>query len=78
MFEHWKAYWKMQRWGEEWMQTAQLTAAELKTGKPLSEFMPKYTPPPKDDDPQAINDRSVAIANQFLKAYNARFSSGRN
>lgn len=48
MFEQWKVMWRMQRWGEEWPQVAQLTAAELKTTRPMSDFMPKYSPPTED------------------------------
>jgi len=69
VFEQWKLYWRMQRWGEEWQQTAQLTAAELKTQKPIAEFMPKYEPPEKETDPKAKIDKSVALLNQLASMH---------
>lgn len=70
VFEQWRAYWKMKRWGEDWQQTAQLTAIHASGNKPLTDFMPKYVPPSGKAGREAV-DRTTQILNAYLEVHQA-------
>lgn len=76
VFEQWRAIRKMQRWGEDWDQTAQLTAVHFKGDKPISDFRPKYKPPVTETDSQKSIERTNALLNTVLAMNQARAKRG--
>lgn len=77
VFEEWKSFHKMQRWGEDWDQTAQLTAVQCGSNKPTSTFRPTYTPPVIAGDNSKSIERTNALLSTVLAINQARAASGR-
>lgn len=74
VFEEWKSYHKMVRWGEDWDQAAQMTAVHCGGNKPISSFRPKYVPPAGGGE--SGQNQTDAILSAMLAANRSKVRDG--
>lgn len=75
VFEEWKSYHKMVRWGEDWDQTAQLTAVQCGGNKSSSAYRPKYVPPAGSGG-KFDAEQQLGLLNQLVQMNQARANRG--